>query len=325
MLVSGEIGFEYQSDAHSISAALCDIDRGLECVLKLELGALNRHHLKDRQLRNEFLWRLADETGVFNVPISAFQVHTDHITAVGRFLSDLRFGGKLGDFGVKSGLVERPLLLAASGLDEGGQVRLGDLEAGQPDNLGVSALGYPALVLLESAGEVQHPGAETFLSLGSEAAPGGGKEAVEEREGELVEFLTHADDTSESFAEFRERVGHLHHELVEPLELLEQDDGGRRKSHTESGQRRRGEGDDRGWNLERALGGLSGIGIGSASRLKCSGRISDNRQLNWRLRGNIRGSRLSRANRSSRRRCFLLLLLLFLLLVSFSPLCPLNG
>ena len=102
-------------------------ERGTSSDLQLELVRLDGNNLENRQRLDELLRSLANQTRLLQVPAGSLQVQARHEAALVRRLADVIGVGVLCDGGVERRLVERPCVLAASGLHEGGQVRLRDV------------------------------------------------------------------------------------------------------------------------------------------------------------------------------------------------------
>ncbi|RUS77324.1 hypothetical protein EGW08_014921, partial [Elysia chlorotica] len=108
----------------------------LVSYLQLEPVSLYGDDLHHGDLLDELLGPLGDQVHVLAVPAGTLQVQPNKngFVLTGRSsLGDVICMRILGHGGVESGLVQGPAVLAASGLHQRREVRLWDVQAGQPD------------------------------------------------------------------------------------------------------------------------------------------------------------------------------------------------
>lgn len=158
MFISGEISFTHLSESHGIFPILRDIHRSFEIIFEFKFLSFYRDYLYNRHFNDKFLRILPLKQSPLEIPASALQIQPNNITAILRFLSNILDLSEPSDLGIKSAFVQGPLLAPAGGLHQGCEVGFGDVEARQPHHFGLSDVD-PVIVLLNTFGEVAHPGA----------------------------------------------------------------------------------------------------------------------------------------------------------------------
>mmetsp|Transcript_7802 Transcript_7802/g.35411 ORF Transcript_7802/g.35411 Transcript_7802/m.35411 type:complete len:418 (+) Transcript_7802:111-1364(+) len=221
VLRRGEVRLEHQADTHRVTPRLRHVDGSLERILQLQLASLDGNHLQDGQLGDEHLWILALQHAAFQVPARALQVKALDVRAVLQLLGNLRRVRVPRHLGVQRGLIERPTLVPARRLHQRGGVRLRDVQPREPHHRGF-AVCHPVHVLLVPALEPEHPGPELLLRRRGLLGPNAGQKAVEERGGQRVELVGHANLADERLLQLLERRLHRLGQDVEPVELLQQ-------------------------------------------------------------------------------------------------------
>lgn len=118
MLIRLEIGFEDQSDTHSIPSGLCDINGSPDGVSQLEFIGFNGDQLHERHGLDQFLGVLIVESLLVFVPLSTFEIHSLDVGTMLKALLDVGRVLLLSHHGVESGLVKSPSFSTASGLHQ---------------------------------------------------------------------------------------------------------------------------------------------------------------------------------------------------------------
>lgn len=156
VLVSLQVSVKDQAHTHRVSSRLCHVDGSSNRTSKLEFVCLDWHNLHQWKFLNQLFGTLVIQAVLLDVPSGTFQVQALHEGTVLESLGDV-FGVALSSHdGVQSGFIQSPALASASRLHKSGQVGLGNVESGQPNDLRFLNF-IPLVVLLVTAQEVLEP------------------------------------------------------------------------------------------------------------------------------------------------------------------------
>lgn len=192
VLVSLQIGGEDLTLVHHILSSLCDIDWSLNRASELKLVSLNWDDTDEWHFDDQLFRQLIVEAVLLHVPSGALKVDSLNVGSCLKSLLDIGWIGLLGHNRVQERLIKRPYSGTASGLEEGSQVGLWNVESRQPDDLWLLNLN-PILVLVVPLVEVLHPGDEALLTLWGLVEPRLGHESIEDAVGKLVKIGGHTD------------------------------------------------------------------------------------------------------------------------------------
>jgi hypothetical protein len=163
VLIGLDVGREDLALAHGILAILSNVDWCLDSASKLELIGLYRDNSDEGHLDDKLLRVLVVKAALLDAPSSTFKEDSLDVGARVETFGNLCRVTFFRYLSVEQTLIERPLTGTASGLEERSQIRLGDHETTEPDDLRLLNFD-PVLVLVVASLKVLNPAYQVLLT-----------------------------------------------------------------------------------------------------------------------------------------------------------------